>query len=209
MHWTDVDGFEMPNLVGGHPALDFCNTWAGWGESPDPRREWVPDYDRLVIWAVWAGVIDSATGRRLRERFATGPEASAVVERAHAFRTAVYVRLTESNGAPATSGLIDPIEAARRAQRFTTTKIGATWEWPEDADLPLHAIALAVADLLILGDLDRIGRCPGDDCGWLFRSSQRRRWCNMATCGNRAKVRAHAARGRGATSTPAAPAKND
>jgi predicted RNA-binding Zn ribbon-like protein len=193
---TDVDGFQMPNLVGGHPALDFCNTWAGWGEPPNPHREWVPDYDRLVTWAVWAGIIERDTGRRLRERFATDPGASAVVDRAHAFRTAAYRHLTERNGTPAASALVEPIEAARRAQLFATTKAHAIWEWPEDADLPLHAIALAVADLLILGDLDHIGRCPGDDCGWLFRSSQRRRWCSMATCGNRAKVRAHAARSR-------------
>jgi predicted RNA-binding Zn ribbon-like protein len=196
VHWTDVDGFQMPNLVGGHPALDFCNTWAGWDEPPNPHREWLPDYVRLVTWAVWAGVIDRTTGRRLRERFATDPEASAVVDRAHAFRTALYVHLTARSGASATAALVDPIQAARHAQRFATTKVGATWEWPDNAELPLHAIALAVADLLIQGDLDRIGRCPGDDCGWLFRSSQRRRWCSMATCGNRAKVRAHAARSR-------------
>jgi predicted RNA-binding Zn ribbon-like protein len=35
--------------------------------------------------------------------------------------------------------------------------------------------------------------CPS--CGWLFLDARgRRRWCSMATCGNRAKVRAHAAR---------------
>jgi predicted RNA-binding Zn ribbon-like protein len=37
--------------------------------------------------------------------------------------------------------------------------------------------------------------CPGDSCGWLFLDPRgRRRWCIMATCGNRSKVRAHAAR---------------
>jgi predicted RNA-binding Zn ribbon-like protein len=206
MHWTDVDGFQMPHLVGGDPALDFCNTWAGWGEPPSPQREWVPDYDRLVTWAVWAGVIDRATGLRLRERFATDPAASGVVDRAHALRAALYDHLTEHRGAPAWSALIEPIEAARRAERFATTLDDPHWELPENAERPLYAIALAVADLLIDGDLDRIGRCPGDDCGWLFRSSQRRRWCSMTTCGNRAKVRAHAARGREASSAPLAPA---
>jgi predicted RNA-binding Zn ribbon-like protein len=209
MHWTEVDGFQMPHLVGGHPALDFCNTWAGWGEPPNPRREWMPDYDRLVTWAVWAGVIDRATGLRLRERFATDPGASAVVDRAHAFRSALYAHITGPRSTAAAPGVVEPIVAARRAQQFAATRDDAHWELPEHAELPLQAIALVAADLLIDGDLDRIGRCPGDDCGWLFRSSQRRRWCSMTTCGNRAKVRAHAARGHGASSAPSPPAARE
>jgi predicted RNA-binding Zn ribbon-like protein len=35
------------------------------------------------------------------------------------------------------------------------------------------------------------------DCGWVFADpSGRRRWCSMAWCGNRSKVRRHAARAR-------------
>ena len=33
----------------------------------------------------------------------------------------------------------------------------------------------------------------GDDCGWLFLDPRgRRRWYRMRSCGNRAKVAAHA-----------------
>ncbi|WP_432477083.1 CGNR zinc finger domain-containing protein [Nocardioides sp. GXQ0305] len=43
----------------------------------------------------------------------------------------------------------------------------------------------------------RIGACPGRGCGWLFvHTSGRRRWCQMAVCGNRAKQAAHARRAR-------------
>ncbi|MGW5195753.1 CGNR zinc finger domain-containing protein, partial [Kribbella sp. NPDC004138] len=42
-------------------------------------------------------------------------------------------------------------------------------------------------------DRAHVRTCPS--CGWLFLDPRgRRRWCSMATCGNRAKVRAHAAR---------------
>jgi predicted RNA-binding Zn ribbon-like protein len=42
---------------------------------------------------------------------------------------------------------------------------------------------------------EHVHTCPS--CGWLFLDPRgRRRWCSMATCGNRAKVRAHAARAR-------------
>lgn len=43
----------------------------------------------------------------------------------------------------------------------------------------------------------RLRRCAADDCRMLFRDESRtrsRRWCSMARCGNRAKVRAHRAR---------------
>jgi predicted RNA-binding Zn ribbon-like protein len=51
-----------------------------------------------------------------------------------------------------------------------------------------------VADLLTSGDLDRVGQCADDRCGWLFLDVSRngsRRWCSMEACGNRAKARRH------------------
>ncbi len=44
---------------------------------------------------------------------------------------------------------------------------------------------------------ERLKRCENPRCGWLFvdRSRNRsRRWCEMATCGNRAKAKRHARR---------------
>lgn len=44
---------------------------------------------------------------------------------------------------------------------------------------------------------ERLKRCENPRCGWLFvdRSRNRsRRWCEMATCGNRAKAKRHALR---------------
>lgn len=42
----------------------------------------------------------------------------------------------------------------------------------------------------------RVRRCSGDNCALIFFDHSRpnaRRWCSMARCGNRAKVRAHRA----------------
>jgi predicted RNA-binding Zn ribbon-like protein len=63
--------------------------------------------------------------------------------------------------------------------------------------LPLLAVVRAVEDLL--GDPHRapVRACPGDDCGWLFLDPHgRRRWCDMGSCGNRAKARSFAVRHR-------------
>ena len=49
------------------------------------------------------------------------------------------------------------------------------------------------------GHPERIKICASDTCEWIFYDSSRtsrRRWCDMATCGNRAKAARHRARTR-------------
>ncbi|HWK28218.1 MAG TPA: CGNR zinc finger domain-containing protein [Solirubrobacter sp.] len=67
-----------------------------------------------------------------------------------------------------------------------------------------HAIAAdAVALLSDPKALERLHRCPGRDCGWLFiDTSGRRRWCSMAACGSREKMRRMYARRRATTREP-------
>ena len=52
-------------------------------------------------------------------------------------------------------------------------------------------VAVAAADLLARADFRLIRKCEGDDCPlWFYdrTKAHRRRWCNMAVCGNREKV---------------------
>ena len=61
----------------------------------------------------------------------------------------------------------------------------------------LGPIAWSAVDLLRSGRFERVKRCPGPGCGWLFfdhSKNNSRRWCDMATCGNRTKGRRHRAR---------------
>ena len=47
------------------------------------------------------------------------------------------------------------------------------------------------------GNADRVRICANDTCRWVFfdeSRAARRRWCDMATCGNRAKAARHRAR---------------
>jgi predicted RNA-binding Zn ribbon-like protein len=76
---------------------------------------------------------------------------------------------------------------------------------------PLDDALARLADPLVqeirLGNGDRVRICDNHTCRWLFYDesrSGRRRWCNMATCGNRAKAARHRAR-RKAGETPPAP----
>lgn len=60
-------------------------------------------------------------------------------------------------------------------------------------------VADSAADALVQGELDRVRRCAGPRCGRVFYNATRnglRRWCDMATCGNRAKAARHRAKRR-------------
>jgi predicted RNA-binding Zn ribbon-like protein len=61
---------------------------------------------------------------------------------------------------------------------------------PPEAAL-LGTIAWAAIDLFRSDQLPRLKQCPACDCRWLFLDTTRngsRRWCDMATCGNRNKA---------------------
>lgn len=63
----------------------------------------------------------------------------------------------------------------------------------------LARIAERIARLASSEDADRLRICADDGCRWVFFDSSRtarRRWCDMSSCGNRAKAARHRARVR-------------
>ena len=71
------------------------------------------------------------------------------------------------------------------------------WQWmgmDSAFESVLWPIARAAADLLVSKELTHLRICASDECDWLFldkTKNQRRRWCDMKTCGNRVKARRH------------------
>jgi predicted RNA-binding Zn ribbon-like protein len=178
--------------VAHEPALDFCNTRAGWNSS-EPR-EYLLTYDHFVVWAREASLIAPATAERLRRD--RGSER--VLERALALRSALYAACTD----PRAGAAWDEVAAAASAATGTAVlrreaPPGRRWGIPESTglELPFLELGLAAGAFLASTDLNGVRSCPGKDCGWLFLDRRgRRRWCTMAVCGNRAKARRHAAR---------------
>ncbi len=71
----------------------------------------------------------------------------------------------------------------------------------EDA---LAAVAEPLVGVISTGATERLRICANDGCRWVFEDTSRtgrRRWCSMASCGNRAKAARHRARQR-AAATP-------
>lgn len=71
--------------------------------------------------------------------------------------------------------------------------------WAAEAVAPtvptlLAPVLWSAADLLIYAGNRRLRRCANDECLWLFMDHSKggtRRWCDMNSCGNRAKARRH------------------
>ena len=59
-------------------------------------------------------------------------------------------------------------------------------------------IASDLTDFIATFEPRRLRKCGADDCSLVFYDTARnatRRWCSMAACGNRHKVKRHRARG--------------
>lgn len=79
--------------------------------------------------------------------------------------------------------------AGQALKAATLSGLPATLAFQE-ADKIGGAIAWSALDLLRGEELSGLKQCPPDHCHWLFidRTKNRsRRWCDMATCGNRSK----------------------
>jgi predicted RNA-binding Zn ribbon-like protein len=123
-------------------------------------------------------------------------------DQAIALRESLY-RLfdAQAQGKPAPPRDLDALNnALAHAPARTTLKRGRDgYDWDVDAKsgtaLALLAPVLwSAGDLLAGPRLDRVRRCANPECGWLFLDDSRagkRRWCSMASCGNRAKARRH------------------
>jgi len=199
---------ETLKLLGGRLSLDFANT-ADWHASDHPV-EFLTSYSDLVAWSQHVGILtDHQTQRLLKEATRRPEDATAVLERAIALREAIYRMFTAiSHGRPPQAADLATFNAelseALAQSRIVSTAQGFTWDLAgaEDAlDQMLWPVVHDAAGLLTSEDLDRVGQCADDRCGWLFLDTSRnrsRRWCSMEDCGNRAKARRHYKRKRAA-----------
>lgn len=197
-------------LVGGRVCLDFVNTVGGRVSSPDeaggPRdfadhilRDDIPDYEALLRWSVFASLLEPSEADRLRDQARrSAPAAKKVWRRALRLREAIYRigKALVEDWPPCDDLRILDQEAreARQRQRLVARGRRLEAEWIADTpclDRMLWPIALSAVEVFGSDDVNRLKQCGGPRCGWLFVDTTRnhsRQWCEMANCGNLAKV---------------------
>ncbi|MBT9256813.1 CGNR zinc finger domain-containing protein [Phycicoccus sp. MAQZ13P-2] len=198
-HWVEVDGLVLPRPVAGHPALELVNTFSGWDGTH--ASDYLETYDHLAVLAGELDLLPAGDVQRLRRAAHRQPEAAAAaLERACTVRAVIRDAALDPSDGEAVGALT---VATRSAATGVQLVPGHPARWrvqgisPDDLDRPSDAFAWVAADLVTRPEVARVRACPGLGCGWVFLdTSGRRRWCSMAWCGNRAKVRAHAERTR-------------
>lgn len=196
--------WQQAERVGGHPAVDFVNSVHHWDSDPPP--DYFDDFDDFLAWSEELGLLDSDACRHFRGRPAD--EKSDAFHRLLALRRALHDSFASiaQNRPPPDPALQELDEMLRRSiawRRYRADKDGIRACW-SCADAPAYAalgpVAWQAADLLEHGSIDRLKKCPGEHCGWIFIDGSKNRsrtWCSMKTCGNTAKVKRFRSKSRG------------
>ena len=198
--------FSDRDFIAGEASLDFINTLAGRDRS-EPRDR-LDSYERLLEWAAHANLLPGKRLRALARLAQAEPAAAAkALTRAKMLRESLFsvVSALAAGRAPA-----DEAQAVfhvfwlagataqdfRFADGRLVLEIAAE---DDDLDLVSAVVAWRVVEHVLTAPPGRLRVCPGPDCAWTFidrSKAGRRRWCDMAVCGNAAKSRRFYARER-------------
>ena len=197
--------FRPRDFVGEEAALDFVNTVTGRDQSP---RDWLNAYPRLIEWTRRVELLPTAVLRALEKNAEAEPtRADQALQRAKQLREALFLIATS-----VISGKVPPENVMavlnRNWQagvlahelRYQEGEVRLAIR-PDAIDLELIAalIAWRFAKNVLPEPRNRLRICAGVNCSWLFldrSKAGRRRWCDMAVCGNAAKSRRFQARMR-------------
>jgi predicted RNA-binding Zn ribbon-like protein len=186
------------DFIAGRLALDFANSL--------PYREL--SWSDFLLFLAHTGVVTAERAARLSSLSETDPQAVDAV-------SLKMLRLRESVralfSARAEKKTIDKnwVEPINDILRITEghdelSQHDKTWHLQFIArenglEWLLAAIARSAAELLVEGPDAPVRRCANPNCRLFFYDNsrtRRRRWCSMATCGNRHKVSAFLRRKR-------------
>ena len=187
-------------------TFDFLNTDDSENGFP---AEKLPTLDDALAWFVDRGVIHAEGANRVRAQAAAkDPSMVRDLGRVHMVRSAlreVAIAISEHRS-PGTGSLetINRALHARQVIELVPAPEGCLVDHRHVGDPIDDALARLTEPLVTVltdGHPERIKTCASDTCDWIFYDgsrTSRRRWCDMATCGNRAKAARHRARERAA-----------
>ncbi len=181
-------------------CLDFSNT-LDWRNGKNAQNS-LTDYNKLLNWSREHGLIEEVEARRLGRIAKESGNDKSVLKRAIDLREAIYRICSASTHKRKPDDrdlkLLNQFLLSTPAKPSITRKGRKfRWSWRQTEGAPdemLWPIAKSAADLLTSDHLEDVRECANEDegCAWLFLDDTKnhsRRWCNMETCGNKAKAR--------------------
>ena len=192
---------DHEHVAGLGACLDLINTLEldGSGGAPDDH---IPTVDDAIGWF---GARSLAHESALRTQAERDPAAwLARVGTARGALREIWDSTVEGRSADgAAVGLVNDTLGHVAPPELRPTLAGIAVGHRHEAADPLGEalarVAEALAEALADGDTTRFRVCANDACRWVFEDTSRggrRRWCDMQSCGNRAKVRRFRSRQR-------------
>jgi len=204
---------SVPEFVflGDRLWLDFVNTDDARRADGVRRVDALRDFDLFIDWLHAAAVLDAERAAGIRRRAFQQP-AGAAAALVDARRVRSALRALAERGAQSGKARSDALAeinrilgrsaGTRRVEARPDGTYARTFVTVGDAFAGLMIpVVDSAADSLIAGELARVHRCSDPRCPHVFidtTKNGRRRWCDMATCGNRAKAARHRRRARDA-----------
>jgi predicted RNA-binding Zn ribbon-like protein len=194
------------DLIADDLALDFANTESGRGFPSHENH--LREAEHVAQWLKHAKALPAEDADWLKGEVSKRADLAAdLMTQAIALREAIHAigAALGRRAMPPAASLADLSAVHARCVAKAALMPGVLscrWRWSVRAapvEAALGPVALAAVKLFTEGDLHRIRECDGHACGWLFydrSKNNRRRWCEMEVCGNRAKQRRLAARRR-------------
>ena len=196
----ELHAFRDRDFIGGDVVLDFVNTVTGRNGLP---RDWLASFESLADWAALAGLLTKQRCARLKKMSQQFPsEAASALGSARDLRELLFRVLT-----PALNERSPSLADLKHLHGYWCRAVEShAFQYTDGSIQPVllnssadmgdigNAIAIRAVDLLRELRTRRLRLCAGPNCAWLFIDSSkagRRRWCDMATCGNDAKAKRH------------------
>lgn len=166
-------------------------------------------FEALLTWLSARGAIDAERAAGIARR-ATLQPAAAAASLVDARRVRASLRALAERGATTARAQDDAVTeinrvlgrsaGTRRVDRHVDGTLVRAFVPTGDAFAGLMIpIVESAADSLVSEELPRVRRCANPNCQRVFYDATRnglRRWCDMGTCGNRAKAARHRAKAR-------------
>jgi predicted RNA-binding Zn ribbon-like protein len=191
-------------FVGGRLWLDFVNTDDA---RLGVRVDTIASFERFVQWLGAAKVVDAERAAALQRRALEQPSGAAaalvetrrvraalraLAERGRADQSGQSRELARAAALEEINRVLGRAVGTRRVELLPDGSYTRSFVSVGDAfgGLVIPVVESAV-DSLVRGELSRLRGCADRRCPRVFYDTTRsrtRRWCDMATCGNRAKA---------------------